>query len=294
MDSGEKLVRTDLVRIPRLRDSYGSCMKLGASIRDDGLRRPITLWRDGTVISGGRRLRAQMLMEMPRIQAVFVNTIEDAAKRLIGDNQDDYLALPWKWSEVSRLWELLRRLDAPAAVKRIDEARRRGVELRRQTQTGKRQPGRSRNHIDDYVLSVICEPFGISSTTAHRIEVVYGTAYGTREASDEKRELAREVMNDIDESGNVWANYKRLMGDRDAPVARPRPVIPVESAAAARQLTAWDRSLPQLEGLVSGLAELGAPNAELTWEQVGPVHTRLAAVRRDLEKMIKQMKEINK
>jgi hypothetical protein len=48
-----------------------------------------------------------------------------------------------------------------------------------------------------------------------------------------------------------------------------------------------------MEGLVAGLVELGPPNAELTWEQVGPVHARLSAIRRDLEKMIKQMKELN-
>jgi len=88
-------------------------MALGASIRDDGLRHPITLWKDGTIISGGRRLRAYLLMDMPRIQAVFVDNIEDAAKRMLADNEDDLLALPWKWSEVCRLWEMLRRLDAP-------------------------------------------------------------------------------------------------------------------------------------------------------------------------------------
>jgi hypothetical protein len=292
-DQGEKTVRTESVRIPRLRDSYGSCLALGASIRDEGLRRPITLWQDGTLISGGRRLFAHLLMEKPRIQAVFVHTVEDAAKRLLGDNQDDYLAMAPKWSEVCRLWELLRRLDAPAAVKRADAARRRGVELRKQTQAGRRKPGRSHNRTDDYVLAVICEPFGISGATARRIEVVYNTAYGVTEAPDEKRELAREVMRDIDNDGSIWANYQRLTGARVAPPARPRPVAPIPSAAAPAQRTAWDRALPQMEGLVAGLAELGPPNAELTWEQVGPVQTRLMAVRRELEKIIKQMRETN-
>jgi hypothetical protein len=289
-DPTEHTIRTETVRIPRLRYSYGSCMALGASIRDDGLRRPITLWQDGTIISGGRRLFAHLLMEKPRIQAVFVHTIEDAAKRMLADNQDEYLSLPWKWSEVCRLWELLRRLDAPAAVKRNDESRRRGVLLRKQTQAGKRKPGRSHNRTDDYALHVICEPFGISSATARRIEVIYQTGYGTLDASDEKRELAREIMRDIDESGNVWGNYQRFNGARTV-VTRPRPIEPIEPATAARQVAAWSRSLPQMEGLVAGLVELGAPNAELTWEQVGPVHARLMAVRRELEKIIKQMKE---
>lgn len=288
----ERVIRTEAVRIPRLRDSYSSCMALAGSIRDEGLHRPITLWQDGTLISGGRRLFAHLLMEKPRIPAVFVHTIEDAAKRMLADNQDDRLSVPWKWSEVCRLWELLRRLDAPAAALRADESRRRGVELRKQTQAGKRKPGRASSRTDDYALSVISEPFGISSATARRIEVVYQTGYGTLDAPDEKRELAREIMRDIDESGNVWGNYQRLVGAR-AVVARPRPVAPVEPAAAARQLAAWSKAMPQLEGLTAGLAELGPPNAELTWEQVGPVHAQLSAVRRELEKIIKQMRESN-
>lgn len=295
MSSSERLVRTEAVRIPHTRDSNGSCLDLAHSIRDEGLHRPITLWSDNTIISGPRRLVAHMLLERERIPAVYVNTIETAAKRLLGDNLDDQLALPWKWSEVCRLWELLRRLDATsgAAAKRADEARRRGVELRRQTQAGKRKPGRSGKHVDDYVLSVIAEPFGISAATARRIEVIYHLGYGTTDAPDDRRELAREVMRDVDESGNVWANYQRLMGNRAAAPTRPKAVAPAGPAPAKQQLTAWDRSLPQMEGLVAGLVELGPPNAELTWNEVGPVHTRLMAVRRELEKMIRQMRESN-
>jgi len=291
-EPSERTVRTEAIRIPRTRESYGSCAALLASIRDDGLRRPITLWRDGTLISGSRRLFAHLLLERPRIQAVFVDNIEDAAKQLLADGEDDHLSVPLKWSEVCRLWEVLRRLDAPAAAKRADASRRRGVELRKQTQTGKRKPGRSSSRTDDYVLGVICEPFDISAATARRIEVVYHTGYGATDVPDDKRELAREVMRGIDESGNVWANYQRLRGVRTT-VTRPRPVETAEAAPAARQRTAWHRSLPQMEGLVAGLVELGPPNAELTWEQVGPVHTRLMAVRRELEKIIKQMKESN-
>lgn len=289
-DSTERMIRTELVRIPPMRTSYGSCAALAASIEATGLERPITLWRDNTLISGGRRLFAHLLLERLRIPAVIVGTIEDAAKRMLADNQADHLALPWKWSEVCRLWEVLRRLDAPAAVKRADESRRRGVELRKQTQAGQRRPGRSQSRTDDYVLGVICEPFGISGATARRIEVVYHTGYGTMPAPDEKRALARELMANIDDSGNVWANYQRLLGER-RPVSRPRPVETAEPAPAARQLAAWSKSLPQMEGLAAGLIELGPPNSDLTWDQVGPVRTRLMAVRRELEKIINQMRE---
>jgi ParB family chromosome partitioning protein len=289
--SAERPIRTETVQIPKVRTSF-ACDALGASIRDEGLRRPITLWKDGTLISGGRRLLGHLLVGRPRIQAVYVHTIEDAAKRLLADNQDSYLAAPMKWSEVCRLWEILRRLDAPAAVKRVDEARRRGVELRRLTLEGKRKPGRVRSRSEDYMLSVACEPFGISEATAKRIETIYGTGYGTLDATDEKRELAREIMADIDAGSPVWPNYQRLMGERTV-VSRPRAASPAEPAAATVQRSAWTRALPQMEGLVAGLTELGPTSPALTWDQVGPVHDRLMAVRRDLEKIIKQMRESN-
>lgn len=289
----ETTIRVEAIRIARHRQNHGSCLALANSIRDEGQRHPVALWSDNTLISGERRAFAHLLIEKPRIQAVFVNTLEDAAKHLLGDNQDDYLAMKPKWSEVCKLWQTLRRLDEPAAVKRADENRRRGVELRKLTQAGARQPGRSTKHSDDYVLTVVCEPYGISTATASRVEFVWRTANGIVEATDEQRALAREIMAEIDNGESIWAGYQRLRGDRPAPVSRPRAVVPVEPAAAVRQTGAWARSLPQLEGLVAGLIELGPPNPELTWEQVGPVHARLTAVRREMEKMIRQMKEIN-
>jgi len=289
MTAHEQLMRTEAVRIPKLRNRVnGSCLALAQSIRDEGLRRPITLWTDGTLISGQRRLFAHQLMEMPRIPYVMVDTIEDAAKRLLGDNEDEYLARPWKPSEMCRLWDLLRRLDDPAAVKRADEARRRGVELRRQTQAGKRKPGRA-GSTDDYVLGVVAPAFGMSETSARRLWRIYSMAY---DATESRRELALESLNDIDAGvSTIWANYQRVVSGRVAPVSQPRPVKPTEAAEAARQITVWNKALPQMEGLVAGLVELGPPNAELTWVQVGPVHARLKAVRRDMEKIINQMRE---
>lgn len=292
--SRERTVRIEAIRIPAYRTSAGNCAKLAASIHDDGLRRPITLWSDGTVISGHRRIVAHLLLGKDRIPAVFVDTIEDTAARIKADLDDNFLAEPWKWSEVCRLWQVLRMLDEPAARIRKDLARRRGVELRRQTQAGKRRPGRADTRPTDYTLSVISAPFDISTATASRIEAIYRAANGLVETSTEKQDLARELMADLDRTGNVYGNYQRLLGVRTVPVARPKPVVAVEPAPAARQTQAWDRSLPQMEGLVAGLAELGPPNPELTWDQVGPVHDRLARVRRELEKMIRQMKETKK
>lgn len=291
----ERLVRLSSgIRIPTTRASYGSCLDLAESIRDEGLRRPVTLWKDGTLISGGRRVRAYMMLGEQRIPAVFVDTIEEAAKRLTIDNEDHYLALPWRWSDVCRLWEVLRRLDEPAAALRADANRRRGVELRKQTQAGKRKPGRLRSRSDDYLMSVVAPPFDVSSTTGKRVQAIFNLANSTS-APPERIVQAQEAMAAIDDGATVWNIYQRVIAEsRGTPVSRPRPVPTTDPVPGARQIAAWERALPQMEGLVAGLIELGPPNTALAWDQVGPVRSRLAAVRRDLEKIIKQMRENTK
>jgi hypothetical protein len=260
--AAETLVRSDNVRIPRHRESTGSCMDLAVSIRDEGLRHPITLWKDGTLISGERRLFAHILMEIPRIPVIYVHTIEDAAKRLLEDNQDEYLSTPQTWSEICRVWQTLRRLDEPAALKRYEAAQRRGVQLRKQTMRGQRVSGRSTTRSDDYVLSVMCEPYDISYATANRVEIVWKAANGFTEEPGPRRDLAKEIMAGFDNGAPVWPGYQRYMAARPSRATgamSPRGVATMRSAAVAKQRAAWDRSLPQLEGLIAGLIELGPP-----------------------------------
>ena len=287
----ETSIATASVRVSEIRKHPGSLTKLISSIKQDGLHQPITVWSDGTLISGFRRLRSHLVMGRDTIPAVFVSTIEEAAKRLRLDLEDDTCAVPMKWSEVCTLWHLLRTLDTPACAKRLDEARRRGVELRRLTQAGQRPPGRRKRPSEDYALTVISEPFGISVQTARRVEVVWQTANGVIDAP-ERRTKAREIMQAIDSGESIWSGHQKLMDLTPRQRVRKKKPETAPAAAAAKQLQAWEKSLPLLEGVVAGLVELGPPNPDLTWNQVGPVHTRLAAVRRTLEQQIKKMKEI--
>jgi hypothetical protein len=300
MTGQETTIPIETVRVPQVRGQYGALDALGHDIRQSGLCHPITLWSDGTLISGARRLRAHFLLSSGadggrflRISAVFVDTIEDAAKRLLADNADDVLTEQLKPSEICKLWDVLRVLDAPAAARRLTEARRRGVELRRQTQAGKRQPGRvrARGNGEDYFLRVLGEPFGMSEATASRLWTIHKVATNPA-LPDERRRQGVACLASLDAGeSSIHANYSALIANRRAPVGRLRTAAPTESAPAVRQRAAWDRALPQMEGLIAGLTELGHPNPDLTWEQVGPVHARLKKIRRDLEKIINGMKE---
>lgn len=293
--SAEQKISIEAVRNTNFRDNYGVLTELGKSITSEGLRRPITLWKDGTLLSGGRRLRSQFLLggEYRTISAVFVDTVEDAAKALALDFEDTHLALPLKPSEICRLWDLLRHLDGPAAARRATEARRRGVELRRATQAGRRKPGRASTRSEDYALSVIAAPFSMSEQTAKRLYTVYRRAIDV-DGPFEDAHNAKAALNRLDAGeSSIWAEYAALIGGKTPPrPSTPRPVVVTRSAPVAKQLASWNRGLPQLEGITAGFLELGPANTELTWEQVAPVHARLMTVRRDLEKMINSMKGI--
>lgn len=294
----ETLVRIESVRVPTVRTEHGACKPLADDIETSGLEQPIVLWGDCTLISGRRRLIAYQLLQRDRIPAVFVHTIEEAAKRLLMDAQNARLSRPMTRSDICRLWQVLRRLDAPAAVKRHDAARRLGAELRAQTQAGKRPAGRSQNRSEDYFLSVMCEPFGFSGATARRIETIYEVATGIALAAPDRVTLAKQIMKDFDRGEPIWPGYQKFLDSRTTPKkvlkkAAPPPPPPVEQVPASKQVAAWEKTLPTLEGMVAGLVALGPFAAELGWAEIGPIHARLSVIRREMEKMIRTMKEKN-
>jgi hypothetical protein len=287
-------------RTPAIRHGAKNIAALAESIRKDGLRHPVTAWTDGTLLSGTRRLHAYFWLNAQealtedryrRIPAVFVDTIEDATKRLLADNQDETLAVPMKPSDMCRLWDTLIRLDEPAHRLRIAIAHRRGVALRRQTQTGKRQPGRSPGRSSKgYTLSLAAEAFGMSEATAFRLMALHKLAQ--TETLPERAAQARDALQQLDEGhGTIWGMSRAVALGRGPTVTRLARPAPPEAAPAPKQLAAWDRAIPQLEGLVAGLTELGPPNPDLTWDQIGPTRARLMKARRDLEKIIRKMSE---
>jgi hypothetical protein len=299
----EKTIHIETVRFATpVRAGAEKLTALKGSIRNQGLRHPIAVWTDGTLISGRRRLRAHFELanqvdsgeKYRHIRAIFVDNIEDAAKRMLIDNGDEDHAIPMLPSEMCRWWDLMRELDAPAAAARLHKARQQGVRLRKQTQDGSRQPGRSRTRGkgEEYLLTVLAEPFGMSEATASRLYALHKVVM-SEQSTDERREAARKALAAIDKGEtSIWSGYAAMLASsprRAAPGVRT--AVAETPAPVSKQQAAWNRSLPQLEGLIAGLAELGPPNPSLTWDQVGPVHARLMRIRRDVEKIINKMKE---
>lgn len=283
------LVRADSLRQTKTRSGLGSLTQLRASLLRDGFRHPICAWSDGTVISGERRLVAAIMAGADTVPVEYVSTIEDAAKRLTEDNEDDYLTKPRTWSEVCELWEVLRRLDAPAAQQRRRANMQRGQELRRAVLAGKRKPGRASGRGQDYFLTVLAPPFGISDATARRIVCIHRAAKQMGPNS-----LAAELMQGVDlHKGAVWKSYQRLLGHNpDAPhaPAKPKLLPQLPSAAAAQQLQALSSAEAHMAGMLAGIRALGPLNPTLEWSTLAPHHAALSEIRRGVEKLIKEMK----
>jgi hypothetical protein len=244
----ETKVHIETISTHEIRKNVGVLTGLSKSLVAEGQRHPVTVWKDGTLISGFRRLRCHFPLSggqnrtgFRHINAVFVDTIEDAAKRLTLDMEDPECAHPMLPSDMCRLWALLRKLDEPAALKRAEMARRKGVELRRRTQAGERNPGRSKSRTDDYVLGIVAAPFGISAATARRIEVIFQTATGVIPADEKKRQQAAHLLDELDAGrATVWSSYQQLMGLKQKTPTPKKKAEPVESADVQRQIASWE------------------------------------------------------
>jgi hypothetical protein len=298
----ENMIPVDQLTSPDYRRAqYDGLAKLMASIENGGLRHPVTAWTGNLVISGSRRVAAYRALvamgheQYRNISVVHVDNIEDAAKRVMEGNGDEGQSAPMKPSDLCHWWDVMRGLDAPAAARRLDEARRQGVALRRATQAGKRQPGRShtRGRGIEYQLSILAEPFGMSEATASRLYAIHQMTQRKSLPAD-RRQAAADALDILDRGeSSIWRSYAALLAGRNPTPNSLRAAPASTPVPAARQVASWDRALPKLEGMVAGLVELGPPNPDLTWHEVGPVHARLAKARRDLEKIINKMRETN-
>lgn len=286
-------VRVEAMRMRRFRSHLGDVWKLADSMMIEGQHHPVILWRDNTVISGERRVHAALMAGKDSLKVEYVSTIEEAAAALIKQNSDNAThSKAMLWSEVASLWELLRELDKPAALRRADSNRRRGVKLRRQVQAGRREPGRGpKEGGEEYFLKVVTPPFDISAASARRILSIYRGAVSTDPEQKDRAAFAWELMADIDANGNIWANYQRWQGVRSLPPTAANKQPATKPAAAEKQVAAFVKAAATMSGVMDGLAALGPVHSSLTWEQVASSCAQFARVRRELEKLIKQMRE---
>lgn len=282
----------DIRRVPiRDDDNIGDLTQLKLSIAEEGLRQPLLLWNDGTLISGGRRFLALASLPNAYYTVRFVNDLDQLGGELEKQVADDTAAQPMRLSEICRLWDVIRKLDEPAAAQRAHRRRSLASSLRRQLKDGARTAGRHPEPGGEaYFLARVVPPFGMSPATAMRLLYVHHTATGRRQASAKTAALAKQLMRQVDEDGNVNGAYRTLMGHR--PVRMPEPAVARARVSAEKQLSALGSAAAHLSGITAGAKALGPISKELTWEQIGPVHAQFSAVRRDLEQMIKQMKEI--
>lgn len=185
----------------RHRRDMGDIRALADSIADVGLLNPVTLTREGRLVAGQRRLEAVRLCGMDTVPARFADNLDDAAKLLRAERDENVCRKDMTASELYALGKGLEELERPKAEQRQREARSRAGKIRQGTLdpascSGEQDAGNTRDAIG--------EALGMSATTWHRLKHM-----GDR-AADGDQSVA-DVLHQIDSGEQtITGGYRKI------------------------------------------------------------------------------------
>ncbi len=193
----------------RRRRDLGDVASLARSIRELGmLLHPITLTRDCRLISGYRRLEACRRLGWVAIPARFVDSLDDAARLLRAEQDEDTERKDLLPSELAALGETLYEFEASLARARMAAAGRSAA------------PGRPAERCGDGTTPLPCVDFakarhavgvalGMSGRTYGELTFVHRIATDPQRAEAE-RELAQATLTEMDRLGCIAPPARRL------------------------------------------------------------------------------------
>ena len=198
----DALVHIESVRVVgRHRYALGNIDELAKSIADVGLLNPITLTRDCRLVAGQRRLEACRRLGWVEVPARFVDSLDDAAKLLRAERDENTCRKEMLLSELASLGEALYALEAEAAKERQREAQDRGRAVRHGLDGGtsatiqtEESTGKARDKVG--------EALGLSGRTYSDLRTVYLAATDP-ETPEPERVLARSALDKMDRTGTV-------------------------------------------------------------------------------------------
>jgi ParB family chromosome partitioning protein len=187
----------------RHRKDLGDLRELALSIQDVDLLNPITLTRDGRLVAGQRRLEACRLLGWSQVPVRFVDSLDDAAKLLRAERDENLCRQEMRPSELGSLGAALYEIEAESAKTRQREHG--GTAPGRPSHTqGTRttsdvgEPGSDHNK----TRHVVGEALGMSGRTYSELHFAHRAATDT-DASEEERELARKALAEMDRTGAI-------------------------------------------------------------------------------------------
>jgi ParB family chromosome partitioning protein len=203
--------------VDRHRRDVGDLQALADSIIDVGLINPVTLTRDLRLVAGQRRMEACRLIGVDTVPVRFVDNLNDAAKLLRAERDENVCRKDMLPSELAALGESLLAIEAPAANERRREAQERG----RATQRGVDSGDRSLIQLTGQSRDAVGEALGMSGRTYSELRGAYQLA-NDPEAPAEHRQAAREALDKMDRGEGIWLSRRELR-EKLSGSAKPTP-----------------------------------------------------------------------
>lgn len=277
----------------RHRKDLGDIPSLAVSISKVGLLNPITVTSEGLLIAGHRRLEACKHLGWRLIQCVVADDLKSAIARLTAERDENTERKEMSVTERLSLAKALSELEIPKARQRQSHG---------QTAPGKSIEGNGSNasphervsdspaktlrhrEVDDIVGPAV----GWSGTTYGRAKAVV-KATTDESLTEEQRQVAKQALADMDETGNIAGSYRRV---RES--IRPTPSLAKKSVSilAKEQRYAFNRNLPQMSGMMMLLERIQSLDPEITTDEIEQWITSLSKTRRSIEQIIKRLKEL--
>lgn len=208
--------------VGRHRHELGDLASLVASIEDVGLLNPITVTRDGRLIAGQRRLEACRLLDWDTVPVRFVDSLDDAAKLLHAERDENTCRKDMLPSELAALGAALYEIEANTARERQGTRTDLGVQLHgMRTRKLEGSSGVT-------TVSVVGPALGMAGRTYSELYYAHKVATDP-DLPDSERALGREALNEMDRTGAIAPPARRLR----AKIRAKREAQEVKTAALA-------------------------------------------------------------
>lgn len=266
----DAFVHIEVVRVVgRHRKDLGDLGKLANSIEDVGLLNPITLTRDSRLVAGQRRLEACRLIGWDTVPVRFVDSLDDAARLLRAERDENTERKEMYPSELASLGEALYEIEARAARER------QGTRTDLGCKPSSLQGGKSELRTGE-TGEIVGEALGMSRSTYADLRFTYKASIDP-ESSEEERELGRQALAEIDRGRGIQPVTtelrRKLRAKREAQeaeaaaIAEPEP----EATSSASDDPDWiptqgdssARAAKQRRRLIRGLAAQGHTSTQI-------------------------------
>lgn len=207
--------------IGRHRYALGNLRELADSIDDVGLLNPITLTRDSRLIAGQRRLEACRLLRWVEVPVRFVDSLDDAAKLLRAERDENTCRKDMLPSEKAALGEALLSIEA----QRAKERQLNGLKQNRSGEVSLTESEMSYGQARDAVGAAL----GMSGRVYGDLRGAYTLATDP-DVPEAERELAKTALGRMDSGTGIQSAAedmrRQLRAKRGAQLVKPAAQIP--------------------------------------------------------------------